>query len=153
MTRHALLSLGLAATLVACGTEAGEEAAAGDSAVAAADTMPRLPRVTAIDIGLAADSAGRIVGGVLEQFPEPDTLFVAVRAQYTAAGTPLTVRLLRGDRTIETVEVAAGAPDSDDVSRAVVQLPSAATAAAGAYRVEVLLDGVSQGIREITIGS
>lgn len=153
MRRHALLTLGLAATLAACGADAGEDAAATDSAnAAAADTMPRNPRVAAIDIGLAADTAGHIVGGVMESFPIADTLFVGVRTQYTPAGAPITVRMLSGDRTVESVETTAGAPDAEDIGRVVVQLPAAATAAAGTYRIEVLLDGTSQGIREVTIG-
>lgn len=152
MTRPVLLSLGLAFALVACGSDADGGAAAEDSATAAADTMPREPRVVAIDVGLAADTAGHIVGGVMESFPTPDTLYVGVRTQHTPAGTPVTVRLLRGDEPVEAVEAAAGAPDADNVGRIAVMLPSAATAPAGGYRIEVLLDGVSQGIREITIG-
>ena len=153
MTRSVLLSLGLAATLVACGSDAADDAATEDSTAAAmADSLPRDPRVTAIDVGLAADSLGQIIGGVMESIPEADTLYVAVRTQYTPASAPITVRLLRGDRTIESVDVAAGAPDADDVGRVVALLPSAATAGAGSYRIEVLLDGVSQGIRDITIG-
>lgn len=154
MTRTALLSLGLAATLVACGSDAGDDTAAEDStAVAAADTMPRDPRVTAIELGLATDSAGHIVGGVLETFPEPDTIYVAVRTQYTPAGAPLTVRLLRGETTVSSVEIEAGAPDEDAIGRAIAALPAAATVQPGAYRIEVLLDGASQGLREITIGN
>lgn len=153
MTRHVLLSLGLATALLACGSDADGGATEDSTAAAAADTTPRNPRVAAIDIGLAADSMGNIVGGVSESFPTPDTLYVGVRTQYTPAGAPLTVRLLRGDQTVESAEIAAGSPDADDIGRAVAMLPAAAAAQAGSYRVEVLLDGVSQGIREITIGN
>lgn len=153
MTRHLLLSLGLATALVACGSDAADEAAADDTTAVAADTIPRVARVAAIEVGLAADSLGHIVGGVMESFPTPDTLYVGVRTQYTAAGTPITVRLMQGQRTVESVDVVAGAPDANDVGRAIALLPSAATARSGGYRIEVLLDGVSQGIREITLGS
>lgn len=154
MTRHVLLLLGLATTLVACGSDADGDAAAEDSAaLAAADTTPRNPRVAAIDVGLAADSMGNIVGGVSESFPNPDTLYVSVRTQYTPAGATLTVRLLRGDQTVESTDISAGVPDADEIGRAVAMLPAAATAQAGSYQVEVLLDGVSQGIREIAIGN
>jgi hypothetical protein len=154
MTRHILMTLGLAASLIACGSDAGDDDSGQDSLAAmAADTIPREPRVLAIEVGLAADSLGRIVGGVLESFPTPDTLFVAVRTQYTPAGAPLTVRLLQGDRTVDSTEIRAGEPDASQTGRAVASLPAAANASPGSYRIEVLLDGVSQGIREITLGS
>lgn len=153
MPRHlALLPLALLLA-TACGDQPAEEAGAADSTTtAAAAPMPTTPRVMAIDVGRAIDESGRIMGGGVERFPEADTLFVHVRTEHVAAGTPLTVRLLAGDRTVESVEVAAGAADADAVGEATATLPAGATLGAGTYRVEVLLDGASQGIREIIIG-
>ncbi len=154
MTRQILTTLGIAALLAACGDKAPEAEAAGDSsaAMAAESPAPTIPRVMAIDVGLAADSMGNILGGSGEVFPQPDTLYVAVRTQNTEEGAPVTVRLMRGDRTVESVSVAAGSPDAAHTAKALAKLPSAATAAHGKYSVEVLLDTVSQGIREITLG-
>jgi len=154
MTRQILTTLGLAAILAACGDKAPEAEATGDSTatMAEAQAAPTIPRVMAIDVGLAADSLGQIIGGSGEVFPQPDTLYVAVRTQNTEAGAPLTVRLKQGDRTVESVSVAAGTPDASHTARALAKLPAAATAPHGKYQVEVLLDTLSQGIREITLG-
>lgn len=155
MTRQIMTTLGFALMLGACGDKAPEADAGPDSAAMAAATAsaPTIPRVMGIDVGLAADSMGQIIGGAGEVFPNPDTLYVAVRTQNTEAGAPITVRLMQGDRVIESVSTEAGAPDESHSGRAVAKLPSAAKAATGRYRVEVLLDSVSQGIREITLGT
>jgi hypothetical protein len=150
MTRHALLAVALLAA-TACGDRQEAETTSDDTAVAVAPEMPRNPHVMAIDIGLAVDSLGRVIGSSYESVPQPDTLYVSVRTQHVAAGAPLTVRLLQGDRTVQSVDVAAGTPDASGIGRATAMLPSAATAAPGDYRVEVLLEGASQGIRELRI--
>ncbi len=155
MTRHILTTLGFALLLGACGDKAADAGEGGDStaAMTEAEPAPTIPRVMAIDVGLAADSMGQIIGGAGEIFPNPDTLYVAVRTQNTDEGASLTVRLLQGDRTIESVAATTGAPDANRMARTLAKLPAAATAKAGRYRVEVLLDSVSQGIRDITIGT
>jgi hypothetical protein len=151
MTRPILRTAALLLAVTACGDRPDADAPAGDSAAAVAPEMPRNPHVMAIDVGLAVDSLGRVVGSSFESVPEPDTVYVAVRTQYVAAGAPLTVRMLQGERTVQSVEVAAGTPDPSGIGRATAMLTSAANAAPGDYRIEVLLDGVSQGIRELRI--
>jgi hypothetical protein len=47
--------------------------------------------------------------------------------------------------------VTSGTPDADGVARALATLPAGASLAVGAYQVEVLLDGVSQGIRALSV--
>jgi hypothetical protein len=152
MTRISLFASALLVTLAACGGDGMDEGAT-DTTTVAVDTLPKLPRVVAIDLGLAADSMGHIVGGVLESFPASDTVYVSVRTQYTPEGTPVTVRLLRGEALVQSVDMGAGAPNADSVGMVAVPLDATATASAGGYRIEVLLDGASQGIREITIGN
>jgi hypothetical protein len=152
MNRLSLVPLALLAFTVACGDSGGEADTAGDSATAIVPDIPRNPRVIAIDVGLAADSLSRIIGGTYERIQEPDTVFVSVRTQYTEAGTPIVVRLLQGDRTIESVDLVSGTPDADAIGRALAILPSGATISAGSYQVEVLLNGESQGLRNLAVG-
>lgn len=137
----------------ACGGDApapdadGEAAAAADAA-ANAPAMPTEPHVMAIDIGIAVDDSGRIMGAGVEAFPDPAPLYVSIRTQATPAGTPLSARLLAGTRTVDSVGSTAAAPEASGVGRTTLQLAKAADLAPGEYRVEVFLDGVSVGIRE-----
>ena len=151
MNRTSLLPLALLALTIACGDKAGDADAAADSATAIAPEIPRNPRVIAIDVGLAADSLDRIIGGTYESIQGADTIYVSVRTQHVAAGTPITVMLKQGERTIESIDVTSGTPDAEAVGRALAILPAGATLALGAYQVEVMLDGVSQGIRALTV--
>jgi hypothetical protein len=151
MNRISLMPLALLAFTVACSDGGREVNTADDSATAIVPDIPRNPRVIAIDMGLAADSLGRIIGGTYETIQAPDTVFVSVRTQYVAAGTPIVVRLLQGERTIESVDVASGTPGTDAVGRVLATLPAGATISPGGYQVEVLLDGVSQGLRTLTV--
>ena len=151
MNRLSLVPLALLALTVACGDKAGNGDTAADSATAVAPELPRNPRVIAIDVGLAADSIGRIIGGTYETIQAADTVFVSVRTQYVAAGAPIVVRLLQGERTIESVNATSGTPDADGVARVLTTLPAGATLAVGSYQVEVMLDGVSQGIRPLAV--
>lgn len=145
-------TLALCVLLVpACADRGGDAGQPGDSTAVVAPEMPRNPHVVAIDVGLAVDSLGRVVGGTFERITNPDTIFVSVRTQYVAAGAPLRVRLLRGERELQGVDVAAGTPDGDDIGRATAMLPAGATLSAGEYKVEVLLDGVSQGLRDLVV--
>ena len=151
MNRTALVPLALLALTIACGDKGGEGDTTTDSATAVAPEVPRNPRVMAIDVGLAADSLDRIIGGTYESIQAPDTVFVSVRTQYVAAGAPIAVRLMQGERVIESVDLTSGTPDEDGVARALATLPAGATLAVGSYQVEVMLDGVSQGIRALSV--
>ena len=151
MNRTALVPLALLALTIACGDKGGEGDTTTDSATAVAPEVPRNPRVMAIDVGLAADSLNRIIGGTYESIQAPDTVFVSVRTQYVAAGAPIAVRLMQGERVIESVDLTSGTPDQDGVARALATLPAGASLAVGSYQVEVMLDGVSQGIRALSV--
>jgi hypothetical protein len=78
-------------------------------------------------------------------------VYVAVRTKHVPAGTPIVVRLMQGDRNIESVDVVSGTPDAEAEARMLARLPAGATLSVGAYQVEVLLDGVSQGIRPLSV--
>ncbi len=118
-----------------------------------ATEMPRNPHVMGIDLGLASDEEGRIIGGAGQSFPEADTLHVSIRTQYIDQGTTLSLVLSQGDRTIGTTTATVGANGESGDARALAIFPQVATLGAGSYRVEALMDEVSQGIREFTIGA
>jgi hypothetical protein len=148
---HMLRPIALLLLATACGgdapaPDADAEAAATDAAEAPA--MPTEPHVMAIDIGIAVDDSGRIMGAGVEAFPDPAPLYVSIRTQATPVGTPLSARLLAGTRTVDSVGSTAAAPEASGVGRTTLQLAKAADLAPGEYRVEVFLDGVSVGIRE-----
>jgi hypothetical protein len=136
----------------ACGGDAPDaDAATEPMAAAEASTalpMPTEPHVMAIDIGIAVDDSGRIMGAGVEAFPAPAPLYVSIRTQATPEGTPLAARLVSGTRTVDSTSGTASAAEASGVGRTTLQLAKAATLAPGEYRVEVYLDGVSVGIRE-----
>lgn len=140
--------------VVACGGDADDTQSAVDS-LEAADSMdlPRNPKVISIDMGMAADSAGRITGGSQESFSAADTLFVSVRTQYVPEHAPIMVRLSQGSSPLDSMGIMAGAPDDASMGRSLAVFPRAASLANGTYLVEVLLEGVSQGIREVRFGN
>ncbi len=137
---------------VACSDKAADDAGNQDSANVAVIDVPASPRIVSIDIGRAVDENQRIMGGVVERLTHGDTLYVAIGASHVPTGTPISVRLLSGDKVLETMELTATEPAADGTARMTATLPAAASISAGLYRIEVLLDGVSQGIREITVG-
>lgn len=143
----------MALLVVACSDKEAPDDAAEDSTAIAQAPVSTTPRVMAIDFGQAVDDSGRIMGGGVESFPSADTVYVSVRTQNTTQGTPITVKLEQGDKIIESVDLEVGTPDSNGESRSLATLPKAATMTAGKYKIEVLLDGASQGIREFSIGS
>lgn len=151
MSRTLILS-SLAVLVVACGDKKAAENATEDSTTAAMTAVSTTPRVMAIEFGQAVDDSGRIMGGGVESFPSADTIYVVIRTQNATQGTPMTVKLEQGDKTIDSVEVAVGSSDGSGESRALATLPKAATVKAGKYKIEVLLDGASQGVREFSIG-
>lgn len=152
MSQRTLAALLLLA-VAACGGDApAPDAAAEDSASAAADAipMPTGPHVMAIDIATAVDDQGNLLGAGVESFPQPAPLYVGIRTQATPEGTPLSARLLSAGRTVDSASVGATAAGSDGVGRTTIALAKAATLAPGSYRVEVFLDTLSAGIREFT---
>lgn len=136
----------------ACGGDAPDTDAETEAAPAAeaatALPMPTEPHVMAIDIGIAVDDSGRIMGAGVEAFPAPAPLFVSIRTQATPEGTPLAARLVSGTRTVDSTSGTAAAAEASGIGRTTLTLAKAAGLAPGEYRVEVFLDGASVGIRE-----
>lgn len=145
-----------AALLIAVACKDSAKAPEADDATVTHETvteMPRNPHVMGIDLGLASDEQGRIVGGSGQSFPEPDTLHVSIRTQYIDQGTTLSLTLSQGDRTIGTTTANVGASGEGGDARALAIFPQVATLGTGSYRVEVFMGDVSQGIREFTVGA
>lgn len=133
---------------VACGGDADPaDDAATDGAMAVEDSTPVAPRVTAINMAIAVDDNGQLMGAGVETFPNPDTLHVAVRTEGTTTGTPIAVRLRQGEITMDSTSTESAALAAG-VATTTVAFPAAAGLPPGAYQVEVFLDGVSAGIRE-----
>jgi hypothetical protein len=152
MTRSSLvLSTLVLAGVMACGDGSPPPGGPKEDSAAAVAPEPKNPHVMAIDLGRATDSTGAIIGGTLETFPELDTLYVSVRTQYVETGAPIVVRLLQGETALGSQNLTAGTADSMGVARAVAIFPGAAKRGEGTYRVEVLLDTLSAGIREFTV--
>jgi hypothetical protein len=154
MRRHfALATIASTLVLAACGgDDAAEQSRVQDSIAADSANQPRNAAVTSIEFGLATDSTGRITGGSQENFPAPDTLYVSVRTRYVAEHAPIMVRLSKANAVIDSVSIMSGAPDETDTARSLATFPGAASLEMGVYQIEVLLEGVSQGIREVRFG-
>ncbi len=152
--RSPMLALPLALLMfAACADQAADQAPSGDSTTTATIEVPTTPMVTAIQIGRAVDDSNRILGGGVEHFPPSDTLYVGVTTSHVVAGTPLTARLSKGSTVIDSATVPSGTVDPESMAHTTIVLPGASKATAGSYRIEVLLDGASQGVREISIDS
>ena len=154
MTRSVLLPIALLSLAAACADRAADEGVVNDSAAAIAPEIPRNPRIVAWDVGLAADSVGQLIGGAYQSIEAADTLFVSVRTQYVAAGTPISIVMRNSSgAAVDSAAIASAAPAADAFSRVLVTLPAAASASPGQYQVEAILDGVSQGMRPLAIGT
>ncbi len=153
MTRSALLPIALLSLAAACADRNADDAAVNDSVAAIAPEIPRNPRIIAWDVGLAVDTLDRLVGGTFQSIEAADTLYVSVRTQYVAAGTPISIVMRNSSgATVDSAAVTSGTPDADAIARVLATLPVAATAPEGQYQIEALLDGVSQGQRPLAIG-
>jgi hypothetical protein len=152
MTRSLLASTALLLLVSACGDKPASDEPTLDSAPSAvAVELPQNPMVSSINIGLALDDNGLLLGGGTQKFAMGAPLIVDIKTHFVDAGAPLSVRLMAGERAIETVSLLAGQPDEDRVASAHAELPATAELDAGEYRIEVLLGDVSQGIRVIQL--
>lgn len=151
--RHLALLIALGA-LAACASHDAPEGAA-DSVIAAATAAPPVaknPHVKAFEIGRAVDSTNRITGGVLSNYHGSDTIFVSIRTEYVKEGADLGVRVLRGKGTVDSTGMKSGAPNAEGLAVVSTRfLPPAKGWPVGAYRAEVFLDGVSQGLVDFEV--
>ena len=141
-------------TLAACGNHDAPEHAA-DSAIAAATApapVAKNPHVKAFDLGHALDSTSRITGGVSTSFHTGDTIFVSVRTEFVPEGANVGIRLLRGKTTADSTGLKSGAPTAEGLAIIATRFLAPAKGwPMGAYRVEIFLDGVSQGLSDFEV--
>jgi len=155
MRRQTLLTLATITALTACARRDAPEGAA-DSAIAAATAaqpVARTPHVRAIELGRAVDSVtNRITGGVAASYQTGDTIHVSLRTEFVPEGTSLTVRVLRGKTTVDSIDLKSGAPNAEGLAVVATRFMARNKGwAPGSYRLEVLLDGASQGLADFEI--
>jgi hypothetical protein len=155
MRRQTLLTLAAIAALTACARRDAPENAA-DSAIAAATAaqpVAKTPHVRAIELGRAVDSVtNRITGGVAASYQPGDTIFVSLRTEFVTEGAKLSVRLLRGKTMVDSIDVKSGAPNAEGLAVVATHFMAGKKGwTSGSYHVEVLLDGVSQGLSDFEV--
>jgi hypothetical protein len=142
----------LALALVACGDNSPEPSGeTPDSSTAAAPEI-KMPHVMAFDAGHALDSTGAIIGGVTSRFTSGDTIFVSVRTQYVAPGAKLEAVLMQGTTKVASDNGVVGDSDATTgVATVPIRLLSSKPWPKGSYQVEILVDGISMGLKPIDI--
>lgn len=155
MRRQTVLTLAAIATLTACARRDAPEGAADSAIAAATDAQPvaRNPHVRAFELGHALDTVTkRISGGVATGFQAGDTMFISIRTEFVPEGASLGVRLIRGKTTVDSIGLKSGAPDAAGLAVVATHfVPRSKVWALGSYRLEVFLDGVSQGLTELEV--
>ncbi len=150
---RSILALPLfALALVACGDKSPEPSGGPNDSTTAAVPEVKMPHVMAFDAGHALDSTGAIFGSVAARFNSGDTIFVSVRTQYVAPGAAVEAVLLQGTTKVASDKGVAGDPAvSSGVATIPIRFVSSKPWPKGSYQIEILLDGVSQGLKPITI--
>ncbi|MBK7595235.1 MAG: hypothetical protein IPP98_12120 [Gemmatimonadetes bacterium] len=142
----------LAVALVACGDKSPEPSSETNDSTTAAAPEIKMPHVMAFDAGHALDSTGAIVGGVTSRFNSGDTIFVSVRTQYVAPGAKLEAILMQGTTKVASDNGIVGDPDTTSgIATLPIRFQSGKPWPKGKYQIEVLLDGISQGLKPLEI--
>ena len=136
--------------ITACGGKDAQQEAA-DKAAASATPEARNPHVTGFELGHALDQKGQLYGGNATTFSSRDTLFGSIRTQYAATGAQIAARVRAGDKTLDSVNVVVGKPDSMGVALVPVHFAQGKGWAKGKVQLEVFLDGKFQAMKEFTI--
>jgi hypothetical protein len=155
MRRQTLLTLAVVATLAACARR-DAPANAADSAIAAATAaqpVAKTPHVRAIELGRAVDSVtNRITGGVASSYQAGDTIYVSLWTEFVPEGTGLSIRMLRGKTMVDSIDLKSGAPNAEGLAAVATRFIARTKGwTPGSYRLEVLLDGVSQGLSDFEV--
>lgn len=146
----ALVVLGLA-TLAACAKKDADPTPA-ETTVVAAPAPPAVPRMASMELGRAVDSTRHIMGGVTTQFGTRDTIYLSVGTENTGAGATVTARWsTAAGKLVDSTAQAVANGVSSAAAVTEFHLMKATAWPAGDYRVEVFLDGMSQGIKEFSI--
>ena len=146
--------IALAAMILAAATACkAKEAAPVDTTPAAAPAPPPAPSVSTIELGRHLADNMR-VADTTSVFARRDTIYLSVVTENAPAGASLTAKwsfIATGqvvDSTVQAVApAAAGTPTS--VTEFHITKPTAWPT--GKYRVEIWLDGASQGVREFEV--
>lgn len=155
MRRYTFLTLATIATLAACARRDAPEDEA-DSAIAAATAsqpVAKNPHVRAFELGLAVDSTtSRIMGGVVATYRTSDVIHVSIRTEFVPEGASLGARLMRGATTVDSNGMKSGTPNAEGLATVATHFTAPAKGwALGGYRLEVFLDGVSQGLTDFEV--
>ena len=126
-----------------------------DTAPAADTTTPAPPpaaTVSAIELGKHV-GANRRVTDTTSVFAARDTFFLAVVSENTAPGAMLTAKWsFQTGQLVDSTTQAVAAPDAaSPVSVTEFHINKPSRWPAGTYKVEVLLDGASKGMREFAV--
>lgn len=146
----AVVMLGLA-TLTACAKKDADPAPA-ETTVVAPPAPPAVPRMASMELGRAVDSTRHIMGGVTTLFGTRDTIYLSVRTENTGTGAQVSARWsTTAGRLVDSTAqaIANGAAAASAVTE--FHVMKATAWPVGDYRVEVFLDGTSQGIKEYSI--
>ena len=144
--------------IAACGRQ-GARASDFDSAAAAAEAatpggipadQPKVAHVMGFEFGHGLDRRNLIVGGAIAHYTPGDSILVSVRTTTAAADAPISVRLRFNNKTVDSTETKASAPDSTGIANMGVRFGP--PAAKGAYQADVFLNGKYQMSKVFTVG-
>jgi hypothetical protein len=147
-------------TLTACGRK-GARSADFDSATAAAlatgtaaaqtRNMPKVAHVVQLELGHALDRKNQVFGGASSQFRAGDSVLVAVRTQYLAAGANISAIITQKNATVDSASTKSEAPDSLGYGYAGLRLLTGAKWTKGTYQAAIWIDGKFQLAQEFTL--
>lgn len=142
----AVTTLALALSVGAC--KKNDAPAPTDSLPPVTQTTTAPMRVTSIETGksLAAD---RHVTVATTDFGVRDTLRVAVVTEGSATGSTLRAVFTYGDKMVKELTQTVSATGGTNITNFDVDKPTAWPK--GSYKVEVFLDGVSTGTKDLTV--
>ncbi len=155
MRCQTLLTIATITALAACARRDAPDTAADSAIAAATSAQPtaKTPHVRAIELGRAVDTVtNRITGGVVSSYQASDTIYVSLRTEYAPEGTSLNVRLMHGKTTVDSVDLKSGTPNAEGLAVVATHFTARTKGwATGSYRLEVLLNGVSQGLSDFEV--
>jgi|CXWL01.1.fsa_nt_gi predicted small lipoprotein YifL len=142
----------LAVALVACGDKSPDPSSETPDSTTAVAPEAKMPHVMGFEAGHALDSTGALIGGVTARFNTGDTIFVSVRTQYVAPGAKLEAVLMQGTTKVASDQGVVGDPNATTgVAILPVRFASSKPWPKGSYQIEILLDGISQGLKPLEI--
>ncbi len=127
----------------------------GDNAATTTDTLPSVVapsaapvRVTSIETGKSV-GADKHISNATDQFGVRDTLRVAVVTEGTATGANLRAKFTYGDKVVKEMNQMVTTTGGMNVTN--FEVDKASAWPTGSYKVEIFLDGVSAGTKDLTV--